>query len=49
MNTGVNTDRYTVKMQNTKYRKIKYKNTKHYVGGINMNTGVNTGRYTVKM
>ena len=26
--------------------KIKYKNTKHYVGGINKNTGVNTMKYT---
>ena len=42
MNTGVNTGKYTVKIQNTNIGKIKYKNTKYSVGGINMNAGVNT-------
>ena len=44
MNTGVNTGKYTVKIQNTNIGKIKYKNTKYSVGGINMNAGVNTVR-----
>ena len=47
MNTGVNTGKYRVKIQNT--QKIKYKNTKYSVGGINMNAGVNTGKHTVKI